>query len=83
MSLVGANGLNAAVNEHQKGNPNRILDDLNNFSYLSLNKDSDEVIVKDDVFVTAAFVSIAQHGHRSPPYCNKAQMQLTVCSVPL
>ncbi|MBI3136730.1 MAG: SpoIIE family protein phosphatase [Bacteroidetes bacterium] len=47
MSLVGANGLNAAVKEHQKTKPGLILNELNKFVSDSLNKGSDDNSVRD------------------------------------
>lgn len=49
MSLVGANGLNAAVGEHHTTNPGEILDELNRFVSESLNKDraNDDENVRD------------------------------------
>jgi len=47
MSLVGANGLNAAVKEHRLQNPGKILDDLNNYASESLYKQGDENAVRD------------------------------------
>jgi serine phosphatase RsbU (regulator of sigma subunit)/HAMP domain-containing protein len=47
MSLVGANGLNAAVREHQVTNPGKVLSELNKFVSDSLNKGSDDNDVRD------------------------------------
>ena len=47
MSLVGANGLNAAVKEHRLQSPGKILDDLNNYASESLYKQGDENAVRD------------------------------------
>ncbi|MFT4599913.1 MAG: serine phosphatase RsbU (regulator of sigma subunit)/HAMP domain-containing protein [Arenicella sp.] len=47
MSLVGANGLNAAVREHHNGEPSKILDELNAFVSESLNKGSEDNDVRD------------------------------------
>ena len=47
MSLVGANGLNAAVQEQKNISPARILNDLNSFSYSALNKDFEGETVRD------------------------------------
>ncbi len=47
MSLVGANGLNAAVREHHTGKPSEILDELNSFVSESLNKGSEDNDVRD------------------------------------
>lgn len=47
MSLVGANGLNAAVREHHTNEPSKILDELNNFVSESLNKTSEDNDVRD------------------------------------
>jgi len=47
MSLVGANGLNAAVREHHTGKPSMILDELNAFVSESLNKGSEDNDVRD------------------------------------
>ena len=47
MSLVGANGFNAAVKEHRLQNPGKILDDLNNYASESLYKQGDENAVRD------------------------------------
>lgn len=47
MSLVGANGLNAAIKEHAKTTPGEILNELNNFVSDSLNKSSEESAVRD------------------------------------
>ena len=52
MSLVGANGLNTAVQEHEKVSPARILEDLNSFSYNALNKDFDGDTVRDGMDMT-------------------------------
>lgn len=41
MSLVGANGLNQAVLEHQQKSPAEIMDDLNTFAVNALNKNED------------------------------------------
>lgn len=42
MSLVGANALNQAVNEHKKSSPAEILDDLHSISSKQMNKEVDE-----------------------------------------
>ena len=47
MSLVGANGLNAAVSEHKVSNPGEVLDELNRFVSDSLNKGSEDNDVRD------------------------------------
>jgi serine phosphatase RsbU (regulator of sigma subunit) len=47
MSLVGANGLNASVREHQLNAPNLILEDLNRFAFSSLNKGDEGQAVRD------------------------------------
>jgi serine phosphatase RsbU (regulator of sigma subunit)/HAMP domain-containing protein len=47
MSLVGANGLNAAVKEHHNTNPGLILNELNKFVSDSLNKGSEDNSVRD------------------------------------
>lgn len=47
MSLVGANGLNAAVREHHTAQPGKIMDELNAFVSESLNKGSDDNDVRD------------------------------------
>ena len=47
MSLVGANGLNAAVREHHTSQPGKILDELNGFVSATLNKASDDNDVRD------------------------------------
>ncbi|MEX1002290.1 MAG: SpoIIE family protein phosphatase [Crocinitomicaceae bacterium] len=47
MSLVGANGLNAAVREHHTSQPGKILDELNGFVSATLNKTSDDNDVRD------------------------------------
>jgi len=47
MSLVGANGLNAAVKEHHKTEPGLILNELNKFVSDSLNKGSEDNGVRD------------------------------------
>ncbi|MCB9223677.1 MAG: SpoIIE family protein phosphatase [Crocinitomicaceae bacterium] len=47
MSLVGANGLNAAVREHHTAQPGKIMDELNSFVSESLNKASDDNDVRD------------------------------------
>ncbi|MCH2235810.1 MAG: SpoIIE family protein phosphatase [Crocinitomicaceae bacterium] len=47
MSLVGANGLNAAVGEHHTINPALILDELNKYVSDSLNKGSEDIHVRD------------------------------------
>ncbi len=47
MSLVGSNGLNAAVREHHTTNPGKVLDELNKFVSDSLNKESDDNDVRD------------------------------------
>ena len=47
MSLVGANGLNAAVKEHRKTQPGEILNELNKFVSDSLNKASEDNTVRD------------------------------------
>tara|TARA_B100000424_G_C22923402_1_gene491259 strand:+ start:39 stop:1832 length:1794 start_codon:yes stop_codon:yes gene_type:complete len=52
MSLVGANGLNGAVNEHKLTDPGLILDDLNNYANLALNKHTDENAVRDGMDIT-------------------------------
>lgn len=41
MSLVGANGLNQAVLEHQQKSPAEIMNDLNKFAVNALNKNED------------------------------------------
>ena len=52
MSLVGANGLNSAVNEHKLTDPGQILDDLNKYASVSLNKGDDENAVGDGMDIT-------------------------------
>jgi serine phosphatase RsbU (regulator of sigma subunit) len=47
MSLVGANGLNASVREHQLNETNLILEDLNRFAFSSLNKGDEGESVRD------------------------------------
>lgn len=47
MSLVGANGLNAAVREHETSKPGKIIDELNNFVAETLNKTSEDNDVRD------------------------------------
>ena len=47
MSLVGANGLNASVREHQLNETNIILEDLNRFAFSSLNKADEGESVRD------------------------------------
>ena len=47
MSLVGANGLNAAVKEHQTTKPGLVLNELNKFVSDSLNKGSEDNTVRD------------------------------------
>ena len=47
MSLVGANGLNSAVKEHELDSPGEILDDLNKYAHEALNKDSEDNTVRD------------------------------------
>jgi serine phosphatase RsbU (regulator of sigma subunit) len=47
MSLVGANGLNGAVGEHGLDQTEKILDDLNHFSFMSLNNYQDGELVRD------------------------------------
>lgn len=52
MSLVGANGLNAAVKEHKKTSPGLILNELNNFVSDSLNKGSEDSNVRDGMDIS-------------------------------
>ena len=52
MSLVGANGLNGSVSEHKLTDPGLILDDLNNYANLALNKYTDENAVRDGMDIT-------------------------------
>jgi len=47
MSLVGANGLNAAVKEHNNTKPGLVLNELNKFVSDSLNKGSEDNTVRD------------------------------------
>lgn len=47
MSLVGANGLNAAVQEHHTNKPSKILDELNTFVVDTLNKTNEDNDVRD------------------------------------
>ncbi|MBD3639036.1 MAG: SpoIIE family protein phosphatase [Crocinitomicaceae bacterium] len=47
MSLVGANGLNAAVREHHTSKPGEIVDELNSFVAETLNKTSEDNDVRD------------------------------------
>jgi serine phosphatase RsbU (regulator of sigma subunit)/HAMP domain-containing protein len=47
MSLVGANGLNAAVQEHHTNKPSKILDELNSFVVDTLNKTNEDNDVRD------------------------------------
>ena len=47
MSLVGANGLNAAVREHHTVSPGAILDELNKFVSETLNKGSEDNAIRD------------------------------------
>ncbi len=56
MSLVGANGLNAAVGEHHNLNPGAILTELNKFVSDSLNKGSEENDIRDGMDL--AFIAI-------------------------
>jgi serine phosphatase RsbU (regulator of sigma subunit) len=51
MSLVGANGLNSAVNEHKLSDPGLILDDLNKYASEALNKSNDSS-VRDGMDIT-------------------------------
>ncbi|UKN00539.1 SpoIIE family protein phosphatase [Paracrocinitomix mangrovi] len=47
MSLVGANGLNAAVREHHTDKPGSIIDELNSFVAETLNKTREDNDVRD------------------------------------
>lgn len=47
MSLVGYNGLNSAVQEHNKVHPNEVLKDLNQIAGEALNKDHNVDFVRD------------------------------------
>ena len=47
MSLVGYNGLNQAVKEHQLSHPDQILNDLSRSAIASLNKDRSSEFVRD------------------------------------
>jgi serine phosphatase RsbU (regulator of sigma subunit)/HAMP domain-containing protein len=47
MSLVGANGLNAAVRDHHTAKPSKIVDELNGFVAETLNKTSEDNDVRD------------------------------------
>ena len=47
MSLVGANGLNAAVREHSTSQPGQIVDELNGFVAETLNKTREDNDVRD------------------------------------
>jgi serine phosphatase RsbU (regulator of sigma subunit)/HAMP domain-containing protein len=47
MSLVGANGLNASVQEHHTAQPGKIMDELNAYVSETLNKTSDDNDVRD------------------------------------
>lgn len=51
MSLVGYNGLNQAVQEHNKVHPNDVLEDLNLIAGESLNKDLSNDFVRDGMDV--------------------------------
>ena len=51
MSLVGANGLNSAANDHKLSDPGLILDDLNKYSSEALNKNNDDS-VRDGMDIT-------------------------------
>ena len=59
MSLVGANGLNSAVNEHKLSNPGHILDDLNKYASESLNKSNDDS-VRDGMDITLCAINKKQ-----------------------
>ncbi len=47
MSLIGANGLNDAVEKHQLSDPGGILNELNRSAYHSMNKGDENVNVRD------------------------------------
>lgn len=59
MSLVGANGLNAAVKEHKKTTPGLILNELNKFVSESLNKASEDNTVRDGMDIS--FITLDYH----------------------
>jgi len=52
MSLVGANGLNSAVKEHQITKPSEILNYLNAYVSDSLNKDAEDSKIRDGMDMT-------------------------------
>lgn len=52
MSLVGANGLNTSIREHNKTEPSEILDHLNTFVSLSLNKSREENQIRDGMDIS-------------------------------
>jgi len=60
MSLVGANGLNAAVKEHRQTEPGLILNELNKFVSESLNKASEDNNVRDGMDLSFCTIDYAK-----------------------
>jgi len=59
MSLVGANGLSSAFNEHKLTKPGLILDDLNKYANDSLNKSNDDSI-RDGMDITLCSINFEE-----------------------
>ena len=57
MSLVGANGLNTSIREHNKIEPGEILDHLNTFVSLSLNKSREENQIRDGMDIAICSIN--------------------------
>lgn len=57
MSLIGSNGLNHAVKDHGKHTPADILDDLNETSSETFNKDSTHKVVSDGMDIALCSLS--------------------------
>jgi len=73
MSLVGANGLNAAVKEHHNITPGLILNELNKFVSDSLNKGSEDNSVRDGMDLSLCSIDykkmeVAFSGANNPLY---------------
>ncbi len=57
MSLVGANGLNTSIREHNKLEPAEILDHLNTFVSESLNKSREENQIRDGMDIALCSIN--------------------------
>lgn len=58
MSLVGRNGLNSAVNEHELLEPAKILNDLHSVAYQTLNSGDDESSIRDGMDIALCALNV-------------------------